>query len=107
MATDHSHPEPKRCAHDLAFCEKCQGPYCKTCGTEWVAKQTAAQNSAWEEMLRSRAAKPALPPIPWEDHRPRWAQPAIPMPIYRDNSEPNRLEVYCQHQQNVGKQSNA
>lgn len=38
---DHSHPlpvPPPRCAHDLAFCEKCNGPYCKTCGLEWVEK---------------------------------------------------------------------
>lgn len=80
---DHSHPEPKKCAHDLGWCEKCERPYCKTCGQEWMA-QPPQKNSLLEAYQQAEKDQIARKPIggdrwPWyEEARPRFTVPQMP-----------------------------
>lgn len=93
MAKDHSHPEPKKCAHDLGWCEKCERPYCKTCGQEWY-EQAGISNSVWDQ-LRKRQAND------YENHKPIRGVPAFPMPVPQWYSPATPISgpgvVLCEH----------
>ena len=98
MAKDHSHPEPKKCKHDLGWCEKCERPYCKTCGQEWYAKvETATGLSQWSDILQNQRKWPnqpiPAPSQPW-DPRPQYTAPSL-TPFFSPNT------VLCQHAQNT------
>lgn len=68
---DHSHVEPPKCKHDLAFCEKCDKPYCKLCGLEWVTPI-----KAFGRILFDRQDDHKWPSRPTP---PQWGPNLIPM----------------------------
>jgi hypothetical protein len=96
---DHSHPEPKKCAHDIGWCEKCERPYCKSCGREWY-EQSLGSSSMWEQLRKRQSdefengkAIRGGPISPWDLPKPQWYTPPTPM------NGPG--VVLCAHKENV------
>lgn len=88
MAKDHSHPEPAKCKHELEWCEKCQRPYCTTCGKEWAEETLLKFTNPWLDMLKERKKRES-------DAIPRWSHgPAIPMPEFA----PHIPTINCTHE---------
>lgn len=59
----HDHgPEPKKCEHQVRYCEKCDVVECTVCGQEWVA---AGKAHGFRDQLANRLEPHLTHPSPF------------------------------------------